>query len=156
AALVITEIGWLLAMPLIHDGIDATGTYALDTNVSGNTRSDIPCAACALPANRPMQMNTQAKAKPNSTAIANAAAAALAGASSRNPTAKPIAVVTANAQTSVVVSASARPATADKREIGSDRSRSTKPCSTSSATPAAAPAPTNSTVVTTKPGTRKL
>src|SRR5215470_13360785 len=39
---------------------------------------------------------------------------------------------------------------------GQGPSRSTKPCSTSSATPVAAPIPAHKTVVAMKPGTRKL
>ena len=69
--------------------------------------------------------------------------------------AKPIAVVMARPQASTPVSASVRPASNAPRDTGSDRSRSKKPCSTSSATPAAVPVPANSTLVTTKPGTRK-
>ena len=65
--------------------------------------------------------------------------------------AKPIAVVMAKPQASTPVSASVRPAA----RSGSDRRRSKKPCSTSSATPAAVPVPANSTLVITKPGTRK-
>ena len=59
-----TVIGWLSAIGWSHPGMDATGTYALDTNVSGNTSSDMPWAACALPENRPMQTNTHVKANP--------------------------------------------------------------------------------------------
>jgi hypothetical protein len=55
----------------------------------------------------------------------------------------------------MAVSASARPESTALRGIGSDRSRSTKPCSRSSATPAAAPMPVNRMPVVMKPGTRK-
>jgi hypothetical protein len=40
--------------------------------------------------------------------------------------------------------------------MGSDRRRSTKPCSTSSATPVAAPIPDHRTVLVMNPGTMKL
>ena len=73
----------------------------------------------------------------------------------RKPTRKPMAVVMTRPQVSRAVSASARPASSAGRDTGSERSRSKKPFSTSSATPAAAPMPENSTPVTTKPGTRK-
>jgi hypothetical protein len=35
-----TVIGWCSAIGWSHPGIESTGTYALDTNVSGNTSSD--------------------------------------------------------------------------------------------------------------------
>ena len=63
-ALTITVIGWFSAKPCSHEGIDATGTYALDTNVSGKTMKARPCAACAVPANMPSEMNTHSNAKP--------------------------------------------------------------------------------------------
>ena len=59
----ITVIGWFLANGCIHPGIECTGTYELDRNVSGMTmRVDTPWAACALPADKPRLMNIQVNA----------------------------------------------------------------------------------------------
>ena len=56
----------------------------------------------------------------------------------------------------MAVSAMARPASTEVRGMGSDRSRSTNPCSRSSATAVAAPMPVNRMPVVMKPGTRKF
>ena len=44
--------------------------------MKGNTSIDMPWAAWALPATRPMQMNSHVKAKPKTTQSPNAASAA--------------------------------------------------------------------------------
>jgi hypothetical protein len=102
-----------------------------------------------------MVMKIQSKAKPNSTQSPNAARPAATDPWVRNPTANPRAVATARPQVSRAVSARPRPAITATRGIGRERSRSKKPCSMSSATPAAAPMPENRVLVTTTPGTRK-
>ena len=56
----------------------------------------------------------------------------------------------------MTVSATDRPVRTDERGIGSDRRRSTKPCSMSSAMAIDAPMPPNSTPVVMNPGTRKF
>src|SRR5581483_8452461 len=150
-----TVIGWWSAIGRIQDGIVDTGTYALDTNVSGKTSMAMPCAACALPDTSPIVTNIHSNANPNTLHRPNARSAWGTSVCSRNPTANPIAVVTARLHASNAVSASARPSTAAERGIGSERNRSEKPCSASSATPAVAPLPANRIVVVTNPGTRK-
>ena len=102
-----------------------------------------------------MHMNIHSNAKPNRTQRPNAASVDGTSVCTRNPTAKPIAAVIASPQVTSAVSASARPVGAALRRIGRERSRSNSPLSTSSATPAAAPAPENRTPVVMKPGTRK-
>ena len=64
--LTMAVMGWWLAKACIQPGMVDTGTYALETKVSGNTRNDRLCAACGLPANRPSATKSQQKAKPNS------------------------------------------------------------------------------------------
>ena len=102
-----------------------------------------------------MTMNSHVNAKPNTTTRKNAMSESVTDPAGRNPTANPIAVVTAAPQATRTVSASARPAATAVRGIGKERRRSTTPVWMSSATPAAAPVPANSTPVTTYPGTRK-
>jgi hypothetical protein len=151
-----TVIGWCSAKPCIHDGIVEVGTYALDTNVSGKTSSDMPWAASALAENRPSARNSHSKAKPNSTSRPNAARPWGTSVDRRNPVAKPTAMVTPRVQTSRPLSAIARPTTAAARGMGSERSRSKNPDWASSATPVAEPVPANRIVVVTNPGTRNL
>ncbi len=133
----------------IQPGIVATGTYALDTNVSGNTSNDRPWAAWAEPATSPISMNIHVNEKPKMITSRKANSAPATEPWGRNPTAKPIAVVTAAPHATSTVSARARPPATANRGIGSERRRSTTPCWRSSATPEAAPIPENSTPVTT-------
>ncbi len=114
----------------------------------------IPWAACALPANRPMVMNTHSNANPNRITSPKAASPSIGEPCRRNPTAKAIAAVTAVLHVKIAVSASTLAVSAELRGIGNDRSRSMKPCSRSSAIAAALPIPTNSTPVAMNPGTR--
>lgn len=58
-------IGWCSATGCSQPGIDATGAYALETNVSGNTMNARFCAACALPDTMPSATNTHSNANPN-------------------------------------------------------------------------------------------
>ncbi len=154
-AFTITVIGWFSANPWSHDGIEATGTYALETNVSGKTMKASPCAACAVPASMPSEMNTHSNANPYTRHSRKARIACDAVPCSRNPTRNPMPVVITRLQTRIAVSAIARPESTALRGIGSERSRSTKPPSMSSAIAVAAPIPPKSTLVVTKPGTRK-
>ncbi len=148
--------GWCSANACIQPGIDSTGTYALETNVSGNTSSAIPCAAWALPANSPSVMNSHSNANPNTTHSPNARQRVRRGPVHPEADGEPDRDRDDRGPTRAqAVSASARPARTELRGIGSDFSRSTNPCSRSSATPVAAPMPENSTPVVTNPGTRK-
>src|SRR6516164_5305345 len=101
-------------------------------------------------------MKTHSKAKPNTTHSPNAARAPKAEPVSRNPTANPRTAATASAHSIRAASARLRPIKTAARGMGRDRSRSTKPCSTSSATPVAAPIPAHTTVLAMNPGTMKL
>ena len=140
----------------IQPGIVSTGTYALDTNVSGNTSIDMPCAACADPETRPMRMNIHVNANPNTSdqpegderVDDESGRAEADGEADRQR---------------------GDDAPRDERGVGEgppDRQRQPRDRQRaqaverhrvvrSSATPAAALIPENSTPVTTKPGTRK-
>jgi len=69
--------------------------------------------------------------------------------------AKPIPVVMARLNTVREVLAQTLASMIEKREMGRLRRRSIRPRPRSSATPAEAPMPVNSTLVATNPGTRK-
>ena len=101
-----------------------------------------------------MVTNSHSKAKPKTITSPNAASPSRMLPWSRNPTANAIATVTAEASARMAVSAITRAASTELRGIGSERSRSTKPCSRSSAVATAAPMPEKSTPVAMKPGTR--
>ena len=94
-------------------------------------------------------MNIHVNENPNTTTSTNANTLPAGVPAGRKPTANPIAVVIAAPHTTSAVSARARPPATANRGIGSDRRRSMTPCWRSSATPAAAPIPENSTPVTT-------
>src|SRR5262245_10633281 len=100
-------------------------------------------------------MNNQQNANPNSTVRPTATSVSIGDPVGLNPTATPTASVVTTPQATSTVSASARPAASATRGTGSERKRSMTPRCESSATPAAAFMPENSTPVTTKPGTRK-
>ena len=62
--LMMTLMGWFAAKGCIHPGIELTGTLALEMNEKGMMSIDMPWAAWALPATRPMKMKIQVNAKP--------------------------------------------------------------------------------------------
>ncbi len=99
-------------------------------------------------------MNTHSNANPNSTTSPNAASPSSAEPWSTKPTANATAAVNAVLHARIAVSAVARAISTELRGIGSERSRSTNPCSRSSAIAVAVPIPMNSTPVVMNPGTR--
>src|SRR5438094_9970828 len=113
-ALITAVTGWFLAKACIHPGIECTGTYALDTNVSGTTQSvAMPWAACAFPAHSPTLMNTQENARLATSITPNARTTDPKPACARKPTAEPSPRLTRNVQVMSAVSASERHARAE-------------------------------------------
>ena len=108
-------------------------------NTSGNTIIPMPWAACALPANRPIVMNSHSNANPKTITSPNAASPSIAEPWRLNPTANAIGDGERGAPGEEAVSAIARAASTEPRGIGSERSRSMNPCSRSSAIAAAVP-----------------
>src|ERR1019366_8668769 len=88
---------------------------------------DMPWAACALGANRPMTMNTTVKTSPYSRHRPSAASPSAALEGSRKPNPNPSAAVKMMDQPLVVKSASVRPVTRALRAMGRDSSRSVSP-----------------------------
>src|SRR5215475_447498 len=131
--------GWYFENGCSHPGIEVAGTYALEMNANTNAISDIPCAACAFGAYRPITMNTTVKTTAYTTHRPRAARAPPALPVSRKPNANPSAVVVAMDHTFVTESASVRPSTSDSRGTGSESSRSVNPAALSSATATAIP-----------------
>ena len=73
----------------------------------------------------------------------------------RNPVSTPTASVMNSPHPTSAVSASERPSSTAERGIGSERIRSSRPLSTSAATPTAPPVPVNSAPAAASPGIRK-
>jgi hypothetical protein len=100
-------------------------------------------------------MNGHVNAAPYTTHRANATSASSAEPWNRNPVSTPTPTVMITPHPTSAVSAIERPISTADRGIGSDRSRSNNPLSTSSATPTAAPVPENIAPAAASPGIRK-
>src|ERR1700761_1385457 len=119
-ALTIGVTGWYLAKGWSQPGIEEVGTYVLEMNARTKAIIDMPFAAWALGASRPMTMNTMVKTSPYSRHRPSAASPSAALAGSRKPKANPSAAVKMMDQPLVVKSARVRPVTRVLRAIGRD------------------------------------
>src|ERR1700722_1145533 len=81
-------IGWYLENGCSQPGIVVAGTYALDKKANTNAISDMPCAAWAFGANRPITMNTTVKTTAYSTHRPRAASPSCQLPGNRNPKGK--------------------------------------------------------------------
>ena len=103
---------------------------------------------------RPSKANNHASENPKSTSTPTPAATISTLVCMRKPTSTPIANISNTITTLRMVSASTRPPSTAERDIGNDRSRSSKPLPLSSARPIAVFNAPNVTVCTKIPGIR--
>ncbi len=136
-------------------GIDATGTNADETNVSGK-RIVKPYAfdASGDDAVSPMNANTHENEYPikSSSAIPATMSGRRSGSEADG---RPTPTMTTSWIMFVLMSASVRPVTTAERDIGSDRNRSISPFFRSSDSPSAVTNPPKAIVWTMIPGIRK-
>ena len=134
-----TELtGFHSAITWSQRGRPFSGTNALDRKMNGIDSSIVTeFTASGLRITRPSSAPSQHMVKPSSSSSAKPAAARRTPLCARQPISAPTTAITTQLSAVISRSETVRPSSTAKRDIGSERNRSTRPLCRSPATPAA-------------------